>query len=225
MDHHYREAGTCRQDTARSLSASKVLVLVALSLTAFSLQAIEPTTHWAASYDAAGETRFIPVELWTGGEWDGNRDLRLTKADLVFGQRGEKRLVGPLAWKRPSTGETLQVYERHNRGKKQLFALSTRGDGLGRVYDSRYGRDCINEVKFPLGLWKKGERRVFQVACNGGKLHRTIELTIEEIDYTYRGAPHSLRFKWVVDGGRERNTDMTYIYSPGLGLVFVNGDD
>jgi len=180
---------------------------------------------WAASYDPASGTRFIPIELWTGGEWDGGRELRMTPADLTFGKRGEKRLVGPIAWTRAGSGQTLQVYERDNRGKKQLFALSSRGDGLGRVYDSRYGRDCIDEVKFPLGSWKKSERRTFQVSCNGGKLRRTIELTIEEIDYVYGDVPHSLRFHWVVDGGRQPNTDMIYIYSPRRGLVYVSGDD
>ncbi len=182
------------------------------------------TSPWDAAYDAASGKRFIPIELWTGGEWDGNRDLRMTPAYLTFGNHNQKGITGPVAWKRASTGETIQVYERYNRGKKQRFTLSSRGDGLGRVDDSRYGRDCIDEVKFPLGLWKKGEQRVFQVPCNSGKLQRRITLTIEEIDYTYNGAPHSLRFKWLVDSGK-RDIDMTYIYSPGLGLVFVSGQD
>ena len=94
-------------------------------------------SKWAASYDAATRTRFIPVELWTGGEWDGKREIRLARANLSFGARGEKRITGPMPWTRPGTGAALQVYERDNRGKKQLFALSSRGDGLGRVYDSR----------------------------------------------------------------------------------------
>jgi hypothetical protein len=44
-------------------------------------------------------------------------------ANLSFGTRGEKRITGPMPWTRPGTGEALQVYERNNRGKKQLFAL------------------------------------------------------------------------------------------------------
>ena len=156
---------------------------------------------WAASYDPAAKTRFIPVELWTGAAWDGNRELKLAPANLTFGKRGEKRISGPMAWKRPD-GETVQVYERDNRGKKQLFALSSRGDGLGRVFDSRYARDCVDEVKFPLGLWKEGETRVFDVSCNGGRLKRRIELTIEKLDFSYEGVAHSLQFHWVVDGGR-----------------------
>jgi hypothetical protein len=181
-------------------------------------------SNWAASYDPSTKTRFIPLELWTGGEWNGSRELRMTSANLSFGKRGEKRIVGPVAWKRPGSGETMQVYERDNRGKKQLFALSSRSDGLGRVFDSRYARDCVDEVKFPLGLWKEGETRVFDVSCNNGNLRRKIELTIEKADFSYEGVPHSLQFHWVVDGGRGRGTDMRYVYSPGRGLASVDED-
>jgi hypothetical protein len=179
---------------------------------------------WAASHDPITQTRFIPIELWTGAEWDGTRELTLSRASLSFGKRNEKRITGPVAWTRPGTGETLQVYERNDRGKKQLFALSSRGDGLGRVFDSRYGRDCVDEVKFPLGLWKDGETRVFDVSCNNGKLQRRLEVTIERLDFNFEGVPHSLKFHWVVDGGKQPRTDMHYIYSPGRGLVSLNDD-
>ena len=182
------------------------------------------SSPWAASYDPATRSRFIPVELWTGGEWDGRREIRMTPADLTFGKRGEKRLRGPVAWTRPGASEPIQVYERDNRGKKQLFALSSRGDGLGRVFDSRYGRDCIDEVKFPLGVWKEAETRVYDVSCNNGTLRRRLRVTIEKLDFTYEGVAHSLQFHWVVDGGRKPGTDMRYIYSPGRGLVSLDDD-
>jgi hypothetical protein len=181
-------------------------------------------SQWAASYDPATKTRFIPVELWTGGTWNGSRELRLTPAGLSFGKRGEKTIAGPVKWTRPSTGEVIQVYERRNGAKKQLFALSSRRDGLGRVFDSRYDRDCVDEVKFPLGRWKQGETRTFRVSCNGGGLRRTIVLTIEIIDFVHRGVPHSLQFHWVVDGGQRPGSDMHYIYSPGRGLVSLDED-
>lgn len=181
-------------------------------------------SKWAASYDPTTKMRFIPVELWTGGQWDGSRELRMTPANLSFGERGEKSIGGPVAWKRPSNGEVMQVYERNNKGKKQLFALSSRGDGLGRVFDSRYERDCVDEVKFPLGIWKENETRAFDVSCNNGTLRRKIELTIEKLDFNYDGVPHSLQFHWVVDGGKGRGTDMHYIYSPERGLVSLDGE-
>jgi hypothetical protein len=180
---------------------------------------------WRASHDPKTRARFIPVELWTGADWDGTRTLRLRPARLSFGGRQEKRITGPMAWRRPGTNRVIQVYERRNGDKRQLFALSSRGDGLGRVFDSRYGRDCVDEVKFPLGLWRQGERRVFQVSCNGGQLRRRIALTIEEIDFVWAGVPHSLRFRWVVDDGQAPGTDMRYVYSPGRGLVSVDGGE
>ena len=178
-----------------------------------------PTTN-----STTATQRFIPVELWTGAPWDGSYELRMNPAQLAFGTGGRKTIAGPTPWTRPSTGETLQVYERNNQGKKQLFTLSSRGDGLGRVFDSRYGRDCIDEVKFPLGWWGDGETRVFGVLCNGGTLRRTISLTIEKLDFSYWGAPHSLQFHWVVDDGKAAGTNMRYVYSPGRGLVWVEGD-
>ena len=199
-------------------------VLAGLLVTGMAAQAAD-MNPWAANYDTATRTRFIPVELWTGGEWDGKREIRLARANLSFGPRGEKRITGPMPWTRPGTGEALQVYERNNRGKKQLFALSSRGDGLGRVYDSRYERDCVDEVKFPLGEWRDGEKRVFDVTCSGGRMRRTIELTIERLDFEHEGVPHSLQFHWIVDGGKGRGTNMRYIYSPGKGLVTLDEDD
>jgi hypothetical protein len=209
--------------TDGALLSRSLGLLMAAALAAGAAQAAD-LSKWAASHDPATKTRFIPVELWTGGDWDGSRELRLTPANLTFGKRGEKKITGPMTWTRPGTSEALQVYERNNRGKKQLFALSSRGDGLGRVFDSRYDRDCVDEVKFPLGVWKEGETREFQVSCNSGKMRRKIVLTIEKLDFEYNGVPHSLQFHWVVDGGKGRGTDMRYVYSPGYGLVTLDDD-
>ena len=203
-----------------AMSKPRFLRLLSLLLIAGASHAAD-FSAWDSSYDATAKSRFIPVELWTGAAWDGQRDLAMTDASLSFGKRGEKRIVGPIAWTRPG-GETVAVYQRDNRGKKQLFALSSRRDGLGRVYDSRYGRDCIDEVKFPLGIWREGETSIFDVACNGGKLRRRIALTIERIDFVNNGVPHSLQYHWVVDDGKQSGTDVHYVYSPGLGLVWID---
>jgi hypothetical protein len=80
-------------------------------------------------------------------------------------------------------------------------------------------------VKFPLGYWKQGEIRDYRLACDGGRSTRTLRVTIESIDFTHATVPHSLRFHWLMDGGRGRGTDMRYIYSPGLGLVDVRGNE
>lgn len=176
-------------------------------------------SSWDGAYDAATRSRFIPVELWTGSRWEGKQTINLPKADLYFGKRNQKRIVGPIPWTRPGTGEKLMVYRRTNRGKIQLFALRRDGRGLGRVFDSRYDRNCIDAIKFPLGWWKQGDARRFTFECDEGAMTRTVDLTILDIDFRYKGAAHSLRFRWTVDGGRGPGTDYIYTYSPGRGLV------
>jgi hypothetical protein len=173
---------------------------------------------WQRAYDPATRTRFIPVELWTGAPWDGTREIRMAPATLQFGARGDKSIRGPIDW------NGMQVYERVDRRARQLFALREDKTGLGRVFDSRYPqRGCRDEVKFPLGLWKQGEVREYQVPCASGS--RPVKVTIEEIDFVHDGVPHSLRFHWLLSDGRGRGTDMRYVYSPLKGLVDVRGNE
>ena len=109
-------------------------------------------------------------------------------AALEFGRRGDKSIKGPTTW------NGIQVYERLNRDKLQRFAISDDRTGFGRVFDSRYPQlGCRGEVKFPLGRWKQGEVREYQLDCARGK--RPLKVTIEEIDFVYDGVPHSLRFR------------------------------
>jgi len=50
-------------------------------------------------------------------------------------------------------------------------------------------------------------------------------VTILDIDFTHDGVPHSLRFHWLQNEGKGRGTDMTYVYSPGRGLVHLDGNE
>ena len=199
------------------MALSKVSVAcLALALFAAAPVRADP---WAESYDAATKTRFIPVELWTGADWDGAKVIKVGKSDLTFGKQGEKRVTGPEPFVRPDTNETILIYRRINRGKTQLFTVSSKKDGLGRVYDSRIDKKpCSDEVKFPLGLWQQGETREYKLHC--GPRTRTIRITIEDIDYVNAGEPHSLRYRWILEGGG-RGSDNSYIYSPGKGDVEV----
>jgi hypothetical protein len=167
-------------------------VLLALCLALASAARAEDWSAWQRAYDPATRARFIPVELWTGVPWDGTQEIRMAPAALEFGWRGDKSIKGP------TTGNGIQVYERLNRDKLQLFALRDDRTGLGRVFDSRYPQlGCRDEVK----------------------------VTIEEIDFVYDGVPHSLRFHWLFMEGRGRGTDMRYAYSPLRGLVDVQGNE
>lgn len=177
----------------------------------------------SAAVAAEPASRYIPVELWTGGSWNAAEGLRLPAVDVTFGRKGNKRIRGPIDWTRPGdgpqAGEQLKVYERINRGKIQLFAIRKDGQGLGRVYDSRYDRNCIDAIKFPLGSWRQKEERHYSFPC--GSKTRKVVLTILDLDFTHDGVAHSLRFRWVADGGTRRGTDNTYTFSPGLGMVEV----
>jgi len=199
----------------------KAIAALLLLLAASSASGADDSV-WARGYDSSTGRRFIPIELWAGGDWDGTHLIRMPPADLSFG--GHKRIGGPFAWTPPGGGDPIQVYERVNRGKRQLFALAPDGSGLGRVYDSRYPRYCSGEVKFPLGYWRQGEVREYALRCDRG-VSRRLRVTIEAIDFTYAAVPHSLRFHWLMDEGRGAGTDMRYTYSPGLGLVHVKGNE
>ena len=127
--------------------------------------------------------RFIPLELFTGGEIRNDIEIRFTPADKIFGEKRRKKIVGPIEWKYPGTDEIIKVYKRTHKNKQgkikktQLFTVTNDGQCIGRVYDQRKsGTKYIkNGCKFPLGFWKKGETRTFSVTDRGS---RTVELKI-----------------------------------------------
>jgi hypothetical protein len=96
---------------------------------------------WDSAIDPVTQAPFIPVELWTGENWDGKKQLTMSSAETRFGDRLNKDIKGSMEWKHPMTGETLVVYERTNQERDgvqlQLFAMNEEKTGLGRVYDSR----------------------------------------------------------------------------------------
>lgn len=122
------------------------------------------------------------------------------------------RFTGPTAWSKDPSIQVIRRTRRSNRKGEvdQLFAINERGDGLGRVSDTRAGsvRGSMDECfKFPLGVWQQGETR----KC------RASTITILEIDYVYERLPHALKFRWT-NGG-------TYIFSPDRGMVAtLHGD-
>src|SRR5262245_7843313 len=199
-------------------SCSPSVLLIALGFALAGAARAEDWSAWQRAYDPATRTRFIPVELWSGAPWDGTQEIRMAPTALTFGRRGEKTIKGPMIW------NGIEDYERQEEGKLQRFTLRDDRTGLGRVSDSR-ARDlsCRGEVKFPLGRWKQGEVREYELPCSRGI--EPLKVTIEEIDFVYNGVPHSLRFHWLFRGGNGRGTDMRYVYSPLRGLVNVQGNE
>jgi hypothetical protein len=181
---------------------------------------------WADSVEPNTRARFIPLELWAGTEWNGDRSITPRPASTMFGARGEMTIDGPREWVHPRTGKRLMVYDRRRSGrssnKHQLFALRDDGAGLGRVYEGRGDYTLEGEVKFPLGEWREGESRAFDIYTwrdGGDKIRRSV-VTIVNLDHAYRGTDHCLTYRWQLLTERDTPTDdKTYIYCPGQGMV------
>jgi hypothetical protein len=189
-----------------------------------------PKQVWEAATDPATQSRFIPMQLVVPGPWDGARRIDMPTA-AGFDAEGTV-WTGPQEWRNPYTGQMLTVYDRRRQSRReaveQKMAVRVDGSAIGRVYDSRFGElVCDQEAKFPLGVWKHGEVRIFEYVClttRGGRVVErrcAVRITIEELDYEYGGIPHSLRFAWrFSDRDKGEVLDhRTYIFSPGRGLV------
>ena len=170
-----------------------------------------------------GSERFIPLELFTGGDIREDKEIKFTNANLVFGEKKRKKIVGPENWKNPQTGETIKVYKRTRKGqnglKTQLFTVTNGGQCIGRVWDSRRGGRVIkNGCKFPLGVWKEGETRTFE-GSSGGK-PRKIELTILKLGKKQKD---KVKFNWkLYDGRGKLMDDNDYTFSPGKAMSKLN---
>ncbi len=168
--------------------------------------------------------RFIPLELFTGGEIRDDTETKFTKANLVFGEKKRKKIVGPVDWKNPNTGEIIKVYKRTRKSqggvKTQLFTVTNDAQCIGRVWDSRRGGRVIkNGCKFPLGVWKEGETRSFE-GSSGGK-PRKIELTILKLGKKQNS---SIKFNWKLYNMKNGKLmdDNNYTFSPGKAMIELN---
>ena len=166
------------------------------------------------SGNAYANERFIPLELFTGGEIREDTEIKFTEANTTFGEKRRKKIVGPEDWKNPFTKEIIKVYKRTRKNrsgkiKTQLFTVTNDGQCIGRVYDSRGGRYIKNGCKFPLGVWKKGETRTFS-STSGGR-SRTIELTILKLGKKPKSC---VKFRWKyfdsTNGSKLGDNDYTF---------------
>jgi len=176
------------------------------------------------------ETRFIPIEHWTGSIWDGKDKLNYGFADLTFGN-GRKRITGPIEWHDPKTGRIVIGYRRvHLKFNNiQIFTVTHDGQSLGRVYDSRRKRSIIGNAKFPLGWWKQGEKRVFDSIYTqiGGKQYiRRKTIAIIRINFGFNDNENCLKFRWKIEDRKKDRIidDNNNTYCPGKGLVEIEAN-
>ena len=185
-----------------------------------------------------GDSRFIPVQLWNGSEWDGNQVLSMEEGrDKIFnhtntrGHTYTKEVSKALQWFHPRMNRSFLVYKRISpktpkvEAKTQLFTLTDDLQGIGRLFDTREGNYyAYNEIKFPLGWWKKGEEKTFKHPrwYQGDTKPREFTSTIKilEIDFSYNNVPHSLKYELVIhDENHKIITRNIYIYSPNQANV------
>ena len=184
----------------------------------YSLLILVLSTQFSQAFE-----RFIPLELFTGGKIRNDTEIKFTNANLVFGEKKRKKIVGPEEWKNPLTGKTIKVYKRTRKSqsglKTQLFSVTNDGQCIGRVWDSRRGGKVIkNGCKFPLGIWKEGESRSF-TGASGGK-PRKIELTILKLGKKQKD---KVKFNWkLYDGSGTLMDDNDYTFSPGKAMIKLN---
>jgi len=191
----------------------------------------EESGSWDKAYNNSTQERFIPVELFTGGEWDGKHELVLkaatTSASACHPVTGKRcatfNITGPFKTKRNDTkiewaGDEISYYRRTftTRGMgdvESLFAINNSKDGLVRIYDKRkqWGARTYDGLgsKFPLGYWKQGEVRTYPS-------RRPISIEIIELD----GPNHCLTFRWIIGKGERRNMDNNYTFCPDRGFTY-----
>ena len=98
---------------------------------------------FVSTSNSSANERFIPLELFTGGEIRDDTEIRFTSADTTFGEKKRKKIVGPIDWRAPSSDEIIKVYKRTQKNregkvrKTQLFTITNDGQCMGRVYDQR----------------------------------------------------------------------------------------
>src|SRR4029450_5567931 len=183
----------------------RFIIIVSVLWLAGSMAAVAAELDgWDRAYDPATRTRFIPLQLIIGGEWNGEHTI--TYPVGTFGELIDHGSIwgGPREGTPPRTGEELIVYDRSRSGRgmltDQIFAVRRDQTAIGRVADNRYGiTACDQEAKYPLGLWTQGETRTFEYTCWYGDRARSkiSTLTIRDIDFDYGGFKHALRLEWL----------------------------
>ena len=171
--------------------------------------------------------RFLPVELLTGNPMSEGRELVFLPVDRVYPfvdelpdgsiGTGDVTLKGPMKWEGQG-GTVFEIYERKVPRAHERFALTPDRTAIGRVYDQRFG-NALNEGKFPVGMWKQGEKRSYETTyfSQRGPRQDTTYLEIEKLSCIYEGVPGAMQYGWKTGGG----TSYGYIYVPGKGLTHV----
>jgi len=210
-----------------------IFFVLLLSVSIFACAGATPQAKlsWDNAYDSSTKERFIPVELFTGGQWDGKHELVLKEADSTacasFSGKpcDNYHLTGPFKTQTNTTkiawaGEEVSYYRRtfstRRKGEvESYFTINNSKDGLVRIYDKRkkWGARTYSGLgsKFPLGYWKQGEVRTYASGM-------PTKIEIIELD----GPNHCLTFRWVIGKGDRKNMDNNYTFCPERGFTSIS---
>ena len=173
--------------------------------------------------------RFIPVELWSGGEITGAQEITFPETNFNFGYKKRYSIRGPINWENPRTGEIVQVYDRSRYSKKmgktvkQLWAVTNNNQCLGRVFDNRRNKIIANGCKFPIGNWKEGEIRSFTSDYYDKERGNYKRMKIIKIMDIGDNKFSCLKFSWTMKQDESVIDENVYEYCHQKGLVKVNG--
>ena len=188
--------------------------------------AIEPYVadnpwHIANLYNCATRELFIPYQLWTGANWNGDKDApcmhpidntNILERPTNDYARGEVVIKGPIEWHNPFNDTTIQVWERYrpHRNASKYYACHKRG--IGAIHNPKKPNEQYVEglCQAPAGHgWMIGKRRT----C--------IKVTLEIMHVTLDANMHlsSLKVKyWWRDKLRYAQT---YVPNKGIKNIFV----
>ncbi|MGH1487292.1 MAG: hypothetical protein ACRBCI_13850 [Cellvibrionaceae bacterium] len=186
--------------------------------------AIKPYVHdnpWhiANLYDCTTRELYVPYQLWSGAEWNGDKQgpcMHAVDHRSVLSQpsdqysSGEIIRKGPISWHDKHTGETLKVWERIRPSINSRKYYTCHPRGIGIIHNlSRPNEKYIRGLcRAPAGFgWKIGKRRV----C----IKTTVE--IDELVLDKNNLLESLYVKyWFRDKLKYR-----YLYKPNQGTTEI----
>jgi len=166
--------------------------------------------HITSLYDCDSRSLFVPWQLWTGAAWTGDKTqpcMHRAKTRFFVNGGDSTTIEGPIPWKHPQLGETLQTWHRtkDDGRKQQIFTCHAKG--IGRVYDSRKPQTYApGRCKFPAGFgWQLFEKR----PCNDTSIE------IIEVELNPANELAGLHFRWWFGD----TLDHVYRYAPGVSMT------
>ncbi len=127
--------------------------------------------HIASLYNCASRELFVPYQLWSGASWGGDKRsscMHNVQRRSILSQSSDKYAAGevivrgPVSWKDPHRGDTLQVWERAytSINSYKYYACHKRGIGIVHNLSKPTEKYIRGLCRAPAGFgWKIGQRR------------------------------------------------------------------